>query len=70
MEERPKLSLKIRTVNKAGFFYIEASSVFAYLIFFFSGIKLSKDTLDSGINVALGINVVPGTFGKNIKRSP
>ena len=27
-------------------------------------------TLDSGINVAPGINVAHGTFGKNIKRSP
>ena len=27
-------------------------------------------TLDSGINVAPGINVNPGTFGKNIKGSP
>ena len=27
-------------------------------------------TLDSGIDVAPGINVAPGTFGKNIKRSP
>ena len=26
--------------------------------------------LDSGIDVAPGINVAPGTFGKNIKRSP
>ena len=27
-------------------------------------------TLDSGIDVAPGKNVAPGTFGKNIKRSP
>ena len=27
-------------------------------------------TLDSGIDVAPGINIAPGTFGKNIKRSP
>ena len=27
-------------------------------------------TLDSRIDVAPGINVAPGTFGKNIKRSP
>ena len=27
-------------------------------------------TLDSGIDVAHGINVAPGTFGKNIKHSP
>jgi hypothetical protein len=27
-------------------------------------------TLDSGINVAPGIRVAPGTFGKNIKHSP
>ena len=27
-------------------------------------------TLDSGIDVAPGINVAPGTSGKNIKRSP
>ena len=27
-------------------------------------------TLDSGINVAPGIDIAPGTFGKNIKRSP
>ena len=27
-------------------------------------------TLDSGINVALGISVASGTFGKTIKRSP
>ena len=27
-------------------------------------------TLDSGIDVASGINVAHGTFGKNIKRSP
>ena len=27
-------------------------------------------TLDSGINVAPGIIVAPGRFGKNIKRSP
>ena len=26
--------------------------------------------LESGIDVAPGINVTPGTFGKNIKRSP
>ena len=31
---------------------------------------LLKPTLDSGINIALGINVAPGTFGKNIKHSP
>ena len=30
----------------------------------------SLSTLDSGINVALGINVAHGTFGKNIKSSP
>ena len=30
----PKPSLKIRTVNKAGLFDIEARSVLAYLIFF------------------------------------
>ena len=29
-----------------------------------------RHTLDSGIDVAPGINVAPGTFGKNIKRSP
>ena len=27
-------------------------------------------TLDSGIDVAPGINVASGTFGKNIKHSP
>ena len=27
-------------------------------------------TLESGIIVAPGINIAPGTFGKNIKRSP
>ena len=27
-------------------------------------------TLDSGIDVAPGINVAPRTFGKNIKHSP
>ena len=30
----------------------------------------SSSTLDSEINVAPVINVAPGTFGKNIKRSP
>ena len=29
-----------------------------------------EGTLDSGIDVAPGINIDPGTFGKNIKRSP
>ena len=28
-----------------------------------------KTTLDSGIDVAHGINIAPGTFGKNIKRT-
>ena len=32
-------------------------------------IHLRLATLDSGINVAPGINVALGTFGKNIKRS-
>ena len=31
---------------------------------------LQKLTLDSGIDVAPGINVARGTFGKDIKRSP
>ena len=30
----------------------------------------SCNTLDSGIDVAPGINIAPGTFCKNIKRSP
>ena len=29
-----------------------------------------EPTLDSGIDVAPGINIAPGTFGKNIKHSP
>ena len=29
-----------------------------------------ETTLDYGIDVAPGINVASGTFGKNIKRSP
>ena len=33
-------------------------------------LDLKKNTLDSGIDVAPGINVAPGTSGKNIKRSP
>ena len=28
------------------------------------------NTVDSGIDMAPGINVAHGTFGKNIKRSP
>ena len=34
------------------------------------GITFGVHTLDSGIDVAPGINIAPGTFGKNIKRSP
>ena len=30
----------------------------------------AETTLDSAIEVATGINVAPGTFGKNIKHSP
>ena len=30
----------------------------------------AKHTLNSGIDVATGINVAPGIFGKNIKHSP
>ena len=33
-------------------------------------IKLYLPTLDSGKDIAPGINVASGTFGKNIKRSP
>ena len=33
-------------------------------------IKRNHTTLDSGIDVAPGINVAHGTFGKNIKHSP
>ena len=29
-----------------------------------------EPTLDSGIDVAPGINVAPGTYVKNVKRSP
>jgi hypothetical protein len=32
--------------------------------------KLGMRTLDSGIDIAPGINVAQGTFGKNIKPSP
>ena len=32
--------------------------------------KLISITLDSGIDVAPGINLIPGTFGKNIKHTP
>ena len=31
---------------------------------------VKDNTLDSGIDVAPGINIAPGTSGKNIKRSP
>ena len=31
---------------------------------------LQITTLDSGLNIAPGINIATGTFGKNIKRSP
>jgi hypothetical protein len=29
-----------------------------------------NSTLDPGIDVAPGINIIPGTFGKNIKHGP
>ena len=32
--------------------------------------KYKISTLDSGIDVAPGINIAPGTFGKNFKHSP
>ena len=45
-----------------------------YLSFWTADIPKLKsprtDTLDSGIDVAPGINIAPGTSGKNIKRSP
>jgi hypothetical protein len=34
------------------------------------GLTFDSFTLDSGMDVAPLINVAPGTFGKNIKRSP
>ena len=33
-------------------------------------LQFLSTTLDSGIDLAPGINVAHGTFGKNIKRSP
>ena len=37
---------------------------------FFFLLTISKATLESGINVPPWINVAPGTFGKNNRRSP
>ena len=31
---------------------------------------MEQPTLDSGIDVSPGINIAPGTFGKNIKHIP
>ena len=38
--------------------------------FSFENLLANTLTLDSGIGVAPGINVAPGTFGKNIRHSP
>ena len=47
-----------------------ACNVFALNFVTESVCEVHSSALDSGIDVAHGINVAPGTFVKNIKRSP
>ena len=61
-------------VKKKGTFPNKKKLIINYVIVFAITRLLDKTwyigTLDSGIDVAPGINIAPGTFGKNIKRSP
>ena len=59
--EKKNVFLRKSCLSKLRFFKVNLDCI----IF-----STSSTTLDSGIDVAPGINVAHGTFGKNIKRSP